>query len=441
MADTIFAFATGEMRSAIAVMRVCGPDARKAGVMIAGGGLPPRKAVVRTLRRPSSGEVLDQAVVLWFPGPASFSGEDCLELHIHGGGAVRRALVDALAGIEGCRAARPGEFTRRAFLNGKLDLAQIEGLGDLLSAETELQRRQAIVNLDGGLSKEADQWRSLLLDAAGLIEALLDFADEGDAPRDVELEVRGILSAVIASMEWQLAGSKYSELIQRGARVVITGPPNAGKSSLLNALAKRDVAIVTDIAGTTRDLVEVRLDIEGVEVLLVDTAGVRPTSDPVEQMGVEKALRAVSDADLVLRLFPADEDIGLMRVAEGPPKSLTVISKSDLLNGKINILNEGIYVSVRDGASIQGLLGKLRESLLQSGAGEHGSLLTNRRQIESVSLAVTHLRSALTVDFRSQLEIAGFHVQSSLRALGELIGEVGPDKVLDIVFAKFCMGK
>lgn len=441
MADTIFAFATGEMRSAIAVMRVCGPDAQKAGVMIAGGVLPPRKAVVRTLRCPSSGEVLDQAVVLWFPGPASFSGDDSLEFHIHGGGAVRRALVDALAGIEGCRAARPGEFTRRAFLNGKLDLAQIEGLGDLLSAETELQRRQAILNLDGGLSKEADQWRSMLLDAAGLIEALLDFADEGDAPRDVEVEVRGILTGVIASMERQLAGSHFSELIQRGARVVITGPPNAGKSSLLNALAKRDVAIVTDIAGTTRDLVEVRLDLEGVEVVLVDTAGVRATSDPVEQLGVEKALKAVSEADLVLRLFPADEDIGLVPAGDRPARSLNVISKFDLLNGKIDIVDEVICVSVRDSASIQGLLGKLRQNLLQSGGADHGSLLTNRRQIECVSLAVTQLRRALSVDFRSRLEIAGFHVQGSLTALGELIGDAGPDKVLDVVFAKFCMGK
>lgn len=441
MADTIFAFATGEMRAAIAVMRVSGPAARKVADVVAGGGLIPRMAAVRKLRHPVGGDVLDEALAIWFPGPASFTGEDCLELHVHGGGGVRRALVSALLSIEGCRSAQAGEFTRRAFLNGKLDLVQVEGLGDLLSAETELQRRQAVSNFDGGLSRQALSWRAMLLDAAGLIEAVLDFADEGDAPDDVESEVRRILADAVVSMERELEASRYGELIQRGARVVISGPPNAGKSSLLNALARRDVAIVTDVPGTTRDLLEVRLDVDGLEIVLVDTAGVRETADPVESIGVARALAAAREADLVVRLYPADGPDGYEGFEACPGNVLPVISKCDLLD-KTKPKHEGIlYVSTADDATIRRLIDKLRDHFLGGDRDPSPSLLTNLRQVDCVVRAVRNARAAAEQDFSAGLEIAGFHVRGALSALSELAGAVGADDVLDVVFAKFCMGK
>ncbi|MBM3607035.1 MAG: tRNA uridine-5-carboxymethylaminomethyl(34) synthesis GTPase MnmE, partial [Alphaproteobacteria bacterium] len=290
MPDTIFAIASGEGRSAIAVLRISGPAAGTAIASLAArqasgfdGGMPsPRRANVRMLYHPQTGVILDEALALWFPAPHSFTGEDCLELHIHGGPAVRKAVIDALTSLEGFRPARPGEFTRRAFANGKFDLVELEALADLIDAETELQRQQALAGYRGTFASKAAGWRERLVYLIATVEAHLDFADEGDAPEDPFAGTGEELQTIIGEMENTLQQARFGELIRRGARVVIAGPPNAGKSSLLNVLARRDVALVSSTPGTTRDVLEVRLDLDGLEVCVYDTAGLRETSDEVE---------------------------------------------------------------------------------------------------------------------------------------------------------------
>ena len=293
--DTIFALASGAGRAAVAVVRLSGPHC---GEVLRGltGSLPsPRRAVLTGIRHPASGAVLDRGLVLWFPGPASFTGEDSAELHLHGSRAVVAAVLAALGAVPGCRLAEPGEFTRRAFLNGKLDLAAVEGLADLIDAETEAQRRQALAQLGGVLGRWVEDLRAGLLDALALAESAIDFADEGDVASDALSGAADRAAAVAQAIQAELDKPQAGERIRDGVTITIAGPPNAGKSTLLNALARREAAIVSPHAGTTRDPIEIGLDLGGFAVTLIDTAGLRDTSDPVEQEGV---LRARKRADV-----------------------------------------------------------------------------------------------------------------------------------------------
>src|SRR5215210_7600246 len=303
--DTIFAPASGPGRAAIAVVRLSGPGT--AGVLKSmAGRLPaPRRMTLAVLRDPALGDALDQALVVWMPGPHSFTGEDQAELHLHGGLAVRAAVLRTLAGLPGCRAAEPGEFTRRAFLNGRMDLSRVEGLADLVDAETEAQRRQALLQLGGRLGNAAEGWREDILQALALLEATLDFSDEGDVPADLEADVAQRLTLLRDEFHRVLA-NRSGERLREGLTVVLAGPPNSGKSTLLNALAQRDVAIVSPVAGTTRDAIEVHCDLGGLPVAVVDTAGIRDSTDLIEQEGVSRARARVQDADLVLWLVPPE---------------------------------------------------------------------------------------------------------------------------------------
>ena len=299
--QTIFALSSGRLPSAIALVRVSGPQAGKVVTALA-GKLPSPRMATRALLRDVGQRPIDDAVVLWFPGPASATGEDVAEFHVHGGRAVLAALFAALSGFENVRAAEPGEFTRRAFENGKLDLTEAEGLDDLIHADTDRQRRQALRQLKGLLGDKARDWRARIIEASALIEAGIDFSDEGDVPAELIAPALAKVKALLTEIEEVLAGQGRSERLRDGLVVAIAGPPNVGKSTLMNQLARREVAIVSPHAGTTRDVIEVQLDLDGYPVTVIDTAGIRETDDPVEQEGVRRARARAADADLVLWL-------------------------------------------------------------------------------------------------------------------------------------------
>ena len=333
MTDTIFALATAPGRAAVAILRLSGPGSGAAVKALAGDLPPPREARVRTLRAPGDAHELDRALVLWFPGPDSYTGEDCAELHLHGGSAVVDAVSDALIAA-GLRLAEPGEFTRRAFEHGKLDLAQAEAVADLVDAETEGQRRQALAQLDGALTQRHEAWRAAIVEALAQLEAGVDFPDE-ELPEDLAARARPILEGLADELETALAEAGRGERVREGYRIAILGAPNAGKSSLLNRLAGRDAAIVTAIPGATRDVIELPLVIAGYKVLVADTAGLRDTTEEVEAEGVRRARAWAESADLRLWVVDGAASDGAWRLAADLVRSgdIALINKADLPQG------------------------------------------------------------------------------------------------------------
>src|SRR5215472_5996391 len=335
MADrsTIFALSSGHPPAAIAVIRISGPQARHALERLTGRVPQPRQAALVRVREPANGEVIDEALALWFPAPASETGEDVAELQLHGGQAVVAGVLKALGAIEGCRLAEPGEFSRRAFENGKLDLTAVEGLGDLIAAETAAQRRQALRQLQGLIGDRAEAWRQRLIEALALIEARIDFSDEGDVPEDLIAPAAKVVRGLRDEIAAVLADRGRGERLREGLRVAIAGAPNVGKSTLLNRLARRDAAIVSPHAGTTRDVIEVHFDLGGYPVTLLDTAGLREAADPVEQEGIRRAWSAVADADLALWVVDASKaetGLWLAQSSAATPRWI-VLNKTDLL--------------------------------------------------------------------------------------------------------------
>jgi tRNA modification GTPase len=433
--DTIFAPASGFGRAAVAVIRLSGPGVR--GVLeTLGRNVPePRRLSLRTLRDPVTGEPIDQALVAFMPGPNSFTGEDQAEIHGHGGVAVRTALLRALAALPCCRAAEPGEFTRRAFLNGRMDLPAVEGLADLVDAETEAQRRQALRHLEGALGSRVEAWRSRLIDALADCEAALDFSDEGDVPDRLEERAAGIAAEVLGEVRLALSEGSRGERLRDGYRVVIAGPPNAGKSTLLNAIARRDVAIVSPVAGTTRDSIEVRCDLGGLPVLLVDTAGLRETDDLVEREGVARARSRLRDADFVLWLEPPD---GATEVPPPGTPLLRVATKSDLRRDFLP--PDAVAVSAATGAGLGELMDLVR-SRAEADLGTGDAVLTRERHraaLARVADALDRVRPTLAA---GRGELAAEDVRLALRALGEITGRVDVEEVLDRLFSTFCIGK
>src|SRR5580704_14896587 len=328
--QTIFALSSGRPPSAIAMVRVSGPQA---GPLLSalGGKVPPARAATRALLRDANRQPIDDAVVVWFPGPASATGEDVAEFHVHGGRAVLAALFAALAGFENVRTADPGEFTRRAFENGKLDLTEAEGLDDLIHADTDRQRRQALRQLKGLLGDRARGWRAQIIEASALIEAGIDFSDEGDVPAELIAPALAGIKTLLAEIEEELAAQGKGERLREGLVVAIAGPPNVGKSTLMNQLARREVAIVSPHAGTTRDVIEAQLDLDGYPVTVIDTAGIRESADPVEQEGVRRARARAAEADLVLWLVDAhDEENFEKSLQQGAAPAWVVRNKIDL---------------------------------------------------------------------------------------------------------------
>jgi tRNA modification GTPase len=432
--DTIFAVASGFGRAAVSIVRISGSRSQSVLEELAGALPDPRRLALRVLREPGSGLRLDQALVVWFPGPHTFTGEDQAELHIHGGLATRAAVLRTLGTFEGCRPAEAGEFTRRAFLNGRMDLAQVEALADLIVAETEAQRRQAMRQLEGELGHEVEAWREQLLEALALLEASLDFSDEGDVPLTLERRAEVILQEVERSLTLVLA-NRSGERLRDGFMVVLAGRPNSGKSTLLNAFARRDVAIVSPIAGTTRDVIEVRCDLGGLPVTFVDTAGLRESDDLVEKEGIHRARARVAAADLVLWLLePGD-------AADKPPspgvQMIRVGTKSDLARRD----DCDVWVSARTGEGVSELLDIIAgRAGMAIGAGD--ALLTRQRHRDSLEHALRSVVAAVAlVRCGGDTELVAEEVRLATRAIGRVTGRVDVEDVLDKLFATFCIGK
>lgn len=445
MNDTVFAPATAPGRAAVAVVRLSGPRSGEALSALAGRRPPPRRAVVRKLRD-SAGRVLDEALVLWMPNPASYTGEDSAELHLHGGPAVVAGVLEALAAL-GLRLAEPGEFTRRAFENGRLDLAQAEGVADLIEAETEAQRRQALDQLDGALGRAREAWRSDLVEALALFEAAVDFPDE-DLPEDVAARARPALERLLIALKLALDGVERAERVRDGYAIALTGAPNAGKSTLLNALSRREAAIVTATPGTTRDVIEVTLQLAGYKVILADTAGLRDTLDEVEAEGVRRARRRAEAADL--RLWVVD---GAGDEASPAPDvlrsgDLCLVAKADLPVGDAaaRALAEAASLGLdphrlsahrsEDIAALEAVLS--RHVIAALGSAEPPSA-TRLRHAALLAEAVQRLESALALS--EEPELAAEDVRLAARALDRITGKIGPEDVLDRIFSTFCIGK
>jgi tRNA modification GTPase len=427
--DTIYATATARGRSGLAVLRISGPLALVAGRALAGQLPPVRTAGLRRLTL--DGELLDEALVLTFARGASFTGEDVVELHVHGGPAVVGAVLRALATQPGLRLAEPGEFTRRALENGVLDLAQVEGLADLIDAETEAQRRQAVRVLSGAVGQKVEGWRRDLIRAAALLEATIDFADE-EVPVDVSPEVLTLIDGLMADLGREAAGVAAAERIRDGFEVAIVGAPNVGKSTLLNQLAGREAAITSDIAGTTRDVIEVRMEIAGLPVTFLDTAGLRETDDRLEQAGIDRALSRAEAADLRLFLTDGNPVVGLQPVGE----DLVVRGKSDATSGI-----SGLAVSGRTGAGVPELMARIGD-ILQARVGQTGALVRERHRL-AVTAAIAALAESRAEVVRrdSRVELAAEHLRRAVTALDALIGRVDVDDLLGEIFASFCIGK
>ncbi|WP_336801218.1 tRNA uridine-5-carboxymethylaminomethyl(34) synthesis GTPase MnmE [Kaistia sp. MMO-174] len=436
--DTIFALSSGAAPSGVAVIRLSGPGVRFGLETLISDVPKARMAALRTLRAPETGDILDRGLVLFFPGPASFTGEDVAELQVHGGRAVIASLLKTLGGLPGYRQAEAGEFTRRAFENGRADLTEIEGLADLVAAETEMQRRLAVRQAEGGLRKLYEDWRRRLIRARALIEAGLDFVDEEDVPDDVMAPAWREAAEVAAEMAAHLDDQHFGERVRDGFEVVLLGPPNAGKSSLLNALVRREAAIVTAEPGTTRDLIEVSLDLGGHAVTLVDTAGLRETESLVEREGIARARRRAGAADLVLAL--SDNDSWSETIPEGAVR-LLVRTKLDLVDSdsKLSAGTADIALSARTGEGLDHLVRAIGTAL-DLARPMPAALITRARQRDGISRSLEHLRE-LEREAGRAIEVKAELLRSAADALGRVTGKVDVEDLLDVIFAEFCIGK
>ena len=447
--QTIFALSSGRPPAAIAVVRVCGPQARLALEKLIGRVPKPRQAAFARVRDPDNGEVIDEALALWFPGPHSETGEDMAELQVHGGPAVIATVFAALGAIPGFRPAEAGEFTRRAFDNGKLDLTEAEGLADLIAAETPAQRRAAFRQLKGQIGDRAEAWRSRIIEALALVEARIDFSDEADVPENLVAPALLTVQHLRAEIAAVLADSGHAERLRDGLVVAIAGPPNAGKSTLLNRLAKREAAIVSPFPGTTRDVIEVHFNLGDYPVTLLDTAGMHEGSGPVEQEGIRRAKARAEAADLVLwvtdgsAIGPAVENIDKQSFIS---KAWMVINKLDLTVDKLWINNESqsadsFTISALTGAGLDRLVAALSAYAADYFAATESSIVTRARHRHALEDTAAALDRALALGASGREELIAEELRAAANTLGRLTGRIDVEDILDVIFREFCIGK
>ncbi|RWE52121.1 tRNA uridine-5-carboxymethylaminomethyl(34) synthesis GTPase MnmE [Mesorhizobium sp.] len=436
--DSIVALSSGRLPAGVAVVRISGPQSRFVVEMIAGSMVKNRVAAYRKFKAPD-GSVLDSGLVVFFAGPSSFTGEDIAEFHVHGGRAVVAKMLETIAGFDGVRHAEPGEFTRRAFLNGKVDLVETEALADLVNAETEAQRRFAVQNAEGAQSQLYLGWRRQLIHARAMIEAEIDFADEDDVPGSVAETVWSDVRAMVDEIERHVRGFRAAEIIRDGFEVVILGAPNAGKSSLFNALARREAAIVTEEPGTTRDLLEVVLDLEGMRIRVTDTAGLRETPGRIEAIGIERARSKAGTADLLLVLEDMVDPVPIGAIPADVP-SLRIGTKADLLQDNSLATRYDAVISTRDGAGLAELLAEIGQRAAAQ-IGQAGDILPSRlRHVELLNETKRFLLAAVTGDERGQ-ELRAEELRLAADRLGRIVGAVDVEDMLDVIFSQFCIGK
>jgi tRNA modification GTPase len=438
---TIFALSTAPGRAGIAVIRVSGPAAGDLVDALAPPRAKKRFAALRRIRDPQTGETIDDGLVLWFGAPRTETGEDMAEFHVHGGPAIVKAMLAVLGRQPGCRLAEPGEFARRAFANGKLDLAQVEGLADLINAETEAQRRQALGQMRGALSELYEGWRADLIRASALVEAAIDFSDEGDVASNAIEVARGIIADLQAAISAHLDDGNRGEILREGFRVVLAGPPNAGKSSLLNALARRDAAIVSEEAGTTRDVIEVRLDLEGLPVIVTDTAGIREAQGAVEQEGIRRTLAHARQADLVLWLSDASAPAVAAPAevaARGDTFFLPLASKIDIPGAAPH--GDMLGISAKTGAGLAELTRRLAD-IASLRAGDLSSPAITRERYRHQLIRCMHALQEFMHLPAGELELRAEDLRVAAHALGRITGRVDVEDVLGEIFARFCIGK
>ena len=446
-ADTIYALASGASRAGVAVVRISGPESKAAFATLSDAQLEPRRAVRTVVKDKESGDKLDDGLAILFPAPASFTGEDVVELHIHGGRAVIAGVLEALGRLQGLRLAEPGEFTRRAFESGKMDLTAAEGLADLVAAETEAQRRQALRQSRGELGNLYESWRQRLTEALAHFEASIDFSDE-ELPSTLAEEVEIELTSLTDEIDGHLTDERRGERLRDGFHLAIIGPPNVGKSTLLNVLAQRDAAIVAATAGTTRDVVEVNLDLAGYPVVIADTAGLRKSNDAVEEEGIRRAHCRARDADMRLAVFDAEiwPDLDDNTLALIDDDTIIVVNKIDLaeLGEKLTVAEyDAIPISALTGAGIERLLATLANRVARS----FGDMATpaptrvrHRQALENCCNALTRAKQT-AAEHRQVPELMAEDMRLAIRALGRITGRVDVEDLLDIIFRDFCIGK
>ena len=442
---TIYALSTGTGISGIAIIRVSGPDTKEVIKKLTNSALPkPRQATKRKFNKINTNEVIDEGILLWFPAPESYTGEDMAEIHVHGSRAVIEATQASISSIENCRLAEPGEFTKIAFQNGKINLLKAESVSDLISSETEIQRQQAIKIMSGKSSERFNLIREKLLKILSNVEAKIDFPED-DLPKDVVKNIKIESKNIRDEIQKILNDQKVGERIREGFKVAIIGPPNVGKSSLLNYLSKRDVAIVSEIAGTTRDVIEVHLNIDGYPVIMSDTAGIRDSKDEIEEKGVKLAFKRAQDADLnIILLEPKSTDFTSFLNDLTDEKEIIVVNKSDLvtekLDDKIKKYNP-IIISIKNEKNLDKLISSIKESLKNKFITSEDILITRARHRENLEQCLNHLKNFEEKNEQKDFDKAAEDLRLATRHLGVIVGKVDVEEILGSIFSDFCIGK
>ena len=442
---TIYALASGSGISGVAVIRVSGDNVKRVIKLLTGKELPsPRVATLRKINNINTSELIDEGIIIWFPGPESYTGEDMAEFHVHGGKAVILAIQNQISRIENCRLAEPGEFTKLAFQNGKINLLKAESIADLISAETEIQRLQAVKIMQGKSSEKFNELREKLIKILSYVEAKIDFPDE-DLPEDKIKQIRNNSSKVLYEITKILNDQKVGEIVREGFKIAIVGPTNAGKSSLLNNLANREVAIVSEIAGTTRDVIETHLNIDGYPVVISDTAGIRESKDEIEKKGIKLSLKKAEKADLKLVVVDA-RDIDLSGFLNDLLKdnAILVVNKSDLLKEKLHsqiTKFKHVLISLKKNSNIEKLILEIKNNLKDKFISNEDILITRERHRQHLMQCSDHLKSFLQKNDKKDFDKAAEDLRLATRHLGMIVGKVDVEEILGSIFNDFCVGK